>query len=130
MSDSPVRAEWRLPVDEEAPGTARRLVADAVGLSVSDDRVEALLLLVTEIITNAVVHGSPEADGQIGLRLEREARTVRVIATDGGHHFKSSLGQKADDDQPHFGLFLVDTLADRWGVSVDGQKGVWFEIDS
>lgn len=127
MSDS-VRAEWRLPVDKEAPGTARRLVGEAVGQSVSDDRVEALLLLVTEIITNAVVHGSPEADGRIGLRVEREARTIRVIATDGGHHFKSSLG-KPDEDQPHFGLFLVDTVADRWGVSVDGDKAVWFEID-
>lgn len=98
------------------------------GSSVSDDQLEALLLLVTEVITNAVVHGSPEPDGQIGLRLERDARTIRVVATDGGHHFKSSL-DKGDEEREHFRLFLVDTLSDRWGVSVDGQKGVWFEID-
>ena len=30
----------------------------------------------------------------------------------------------------HYGLFVVDALADRWGVSIDGDKGVWFEVDT
>lgn len=84
MSDS-VRAEWRLSVDNEAPGTARGLVRQAVGLELPAERVDALLL-VTEVITNAVLHGSPEPDGKIGLRLERDGRTVRIVAIDGGHH--------------------------------------------
>jgi anti-sigma regulatory factor (Ser/Thr protein kinase) len=126
MSESPVRAEWRLRVDESAPSTARGLIRDRVGLPT--DRLEELLLLVNEIVTNAVMHGSPEPDGQIGLRLEHDARTIRVIATDGGHHFEPVLGQPSSD-RPHFGLYLLDELADRWGVSIDGQKAVWFEMD-
>jgi anti-sigma regulatory factor (Ser/Thr protein kinase) len=126
MSEAPVRAEWRLPVDESAPGTARGLIREGVGLPA--DRLDELLLLVNEIVTNAIVHGSPEPDGQVGLRLERDARTIRIIATDGGHHFEPELGEPAWEG-PHFGLFLLDTLADRWGVSIDGQKAVWFEID-
>ena len=30
----------------------------------------------------------------------------------------------------HYGLFFVDALADRWGFSIDGDKGVWFEVDT
>jgi len=126
MSDSPIRAEWRLPVDRNAPGTARGLIRETVG--VPTDRLDELLLLVNEIVTNAVVHGSPEPDGQIGLRLERDARTVRIVATDGGHHFEPELASPRSD-WPHFGLYLLDELADRWGVSIDGKKAVWFEID-
>ena len=92
------------------------------------DRLDELLLLVNEIVTNAVVHGSPEPDGQVGLRLERDGRTVRVVATDGGHHFEPEFAELVWD-RPHFGLYLIDEIADRWGVSIDGKKAVWFEID-
>jgi anti-sigma regulatory factor (Ser/Thr protein kinase) len=124
----PVRAEWRLPVGKMAPGAARSLVRETIGQEMPADRMDALFLLVNEVVTNAVLHGSPEDDGKIGLRLERDARTVRIIATDGGHHFEHELGDQGAE-RSHFGLYLVDRLADRWGVSVDGQKGVWFEID-
>jgi anti-sigma regulatory factor (Ser/Thr protein kinase) len=126
MSDSPLRAEWRLQVDRNTPGTARGLIRETVG--VSTDRLDELLLLVNEIVANAVLHGSPEPDGQIGLRLERDARTIRIIATDGGHHFEPELAEPRSD-WAHFGLYLLDELADRWGVSIDGKKAVWFEID-
>jgi serine/threonine-protein kinase RsbW len=126
MSDSPVRATWRLRFDKTAPGTARGLIRESVGVPIG--RLDELLLLANEIVTNALVHGGPEPDGQIGLRLERDARTVRVIATDGGHHFEPELGEPGWD-RPHFGLYLLDEMADRWGVSIDGQKAVWFEID-
>lgn len=126
MSDSPVRTEWRLPVDKSAPRVARGLIRETVGLPT--DRLDELLLLVNEIVTNAVVHGSPEPDGQIGLRLERDARTVRIVATDGGHHFEPEFAEP-DWKGPHFGLYLLDELADRWGVSIDGKKAVWFEVD-
>jgi anti-sigma regulatory factor (Ser/Thr protein kinase) len=126
MSDSPVHEEWRLRFDKTAPRTARELIRETVG--VPTDRLDELLLLVNEMVTNAVVHGSPEPDGQIGLRLEHDARTVRIIATDGGHHFEPELAVPAWD-RPHFGLYLIDEIADRWGVSIDGKKAVWFEID-
>lgn len=128
MDDS-VPAEWRLAADKEAPGTARGLVRQAVGVQLPAERVDALLLLVTEVITNAVLHGSPEPDGKIGLRLERDGGVVRIIAIDGGHHFSPELAEPGEE-RPHFGLYLVDSLADRWGVSVDGEKAIWFEIDS
>jgi anti-sigma regulatory factor (Ser/Thr protein kinase) len=126
MSDSPVRAEWRLRFDKTAPRTARGLIRETVG--VPTGRLDELLLLVNEIVTNAVVHGSPEPDGQVGLRLEQEARTIRIVATDGGHHFKPEPAEPGWD-RPHFGLYLIDKIADRWGVSTDGKKAVWFEID-
>src|SRR5687767_15789352 len=125
MSDPHLLAEWRLQVDRNTPGTARGLIRETIG---STERLDELLLLVDEIVANAVVHGSPEADGQIGLRLERDARTIRIVATDGGDHFEPELAEPRSD-WPHFGLYLLDELADRWGVSIDGKKAVWFEMD-
>lgn len=126
MSDPPIRIEWRLRVDKTAPRAARGIIREQAG--VPADRLDELLLLVDEIVANAVLHGAPEPDGQIGLRFERDARTVRVIATDGGHDFQPKVAERGWE-RPHFGLYLVDRIADRWGVSLDGKKAVWFEID-
>jgi hypothetical protein len=55
---------------------------------------------------------------------------VRAIVVDGGSEFSFDRAT-LDNDHPdyHFGLVIVDTLADRWGLSLDGKKAVWFEID-
>jgi anti-sigma regulatory factor (Ser/Thr protein kinase) len=78
-----------------------------------------------------VRHGSPEPDGHIGLRLEKDQESLRVVVTDGGGSFAFDPGSVEDADRnEHFGLLFVDRLADRWGLSLDGKKGIWLEIDS
>jgi anti-sigma regulatory factor (Ser/Thr protein kinase) len=85
--------------------------------------------MVSELVSNAVKHAPPEPGGGIVLLLERNGTTVRVVVRDGGTHVDPNL---ADFDSPtdgHYGLFFVDTHADRWGFSIDGDKGFWFEIE-
>ena len=85
--------------------------------------------MVSELVTNAVNHAPPEPGGGIVLQLERNGTAVRVVVRDGGTHVDPNL---ADFDSPtdgHYGLFFVDTHADRWGFSIDGDKGFWFEIE-
>lgn len=125
MSD---RTEWRLSTSLAAPRQARDLVSAAVRARIERQHLSSLLLVVTELVSNAVRHGKPEADGRIGLRLEIEPRVVRIVATDAGTAFEPPR-RGTPVNEPHFGLFLVDALAQRWGVAVDGQKGVWAELD-
>jgi hypothetical protein len=35
-----------------------------------------------------------------------------------------------DPSTQHYGLQMVDRLASRWGLSLDGEKAVWFEVDT
>jgi serine/threonine-protein kinase RsbW len=85
--------------------------------------------MVSEIVGNAVRHGRPEADGCIGLRLEADAGVVRAVVSDAAPEFQFTPQTFDEADLRHFGLLMVDELADRWGLSLDGKKAVWFEVD-
>jgi len=122
--------ELRLPCDVASIRSARRLATDFAEDRLSDMKLDDLALMVSEVVTNAVRHGSPEADGNIGLRLEGDQDALRVVVTDGGEDFASDPGSVEDARNGHFGLLLVDNLADRWGHSLDGKKAIWLEVDT
>jgi anti-sigma regulatory factor (Ser/Thr protein kinase) len=58
--------EYRLPCDVASTSSARRLATDFAGDRLSDMKLDDLALMVSEVVSNAVRHGSPEADGNIG----------------------------------------------------------------
>ena len=123
--------ELRLPYDVTSVSSARRLVGDFAEARLSDRRLDELVLMTSEVVTNAVTHGSPESDGGIGLRLERAQEAVRVVVTDGGDGFALDPGSIEDANRDeHFGLFLVDRFADRWGLASEGKTAIWIEIDT
>jgi hypothetical protein len=93
-------------------------------------KLDELALMVSEVVSNAVRHGSPEADGNIGLRLEGDQDALRVVVTDGGEDFAFDPESVKDARNGHFGLLFVDRLADRWGHSSDGKTAVWLEVDT
>jgi anti-sigma regulatory factor (Ser/Thr protein kinase) len=121
--------EHRLPHSTAAAGRARRLARDFVREHGGDAQVSDFLVMVSEVVANAVRYGEPEADGGIGLRLEAEGRTLRAAVTDAGPGFTFDRGVLDPSEPGHLGLSLVDGLSDRWGLSLDGKKAVWFEID-
>jgi hypothetical protein len=51
------------------------------------------------------------------------------VVTDAGAEFTFDGGVPDPSELGHLGLALVDGLADRWGLSLDGKKAVWFEVD-
>jgi anti-sigma regulatory factor (Ser/Thr protein kinase) len=99
-----------------------------------DDRLEAgalddIRLLVSELVTNSVRHATDDGDGTVGLEVNLESDCVRVEVTDEGSGFEPKP-RTADQSQPGgWGLYLVDKLADRWGVNRNSFTHVWFEMD-
>ena len=121
--------EYRLPHATTAARRARRLAADFVRERGGEVRSTEFLVMVSEIVANAVRYGEPEEDGRIGFRLEAEGHTLRAAVTDGGPAFIFERAVFDGSELGHLGLSLVDGLADRWGLSLDGKKAVWFEVD-
>ncbi|MGZ8625649.1 MAG: ATP-binding protein [Actinomycetota bacterium] len=122
------RVELRLTHADVAAAPARRLIEERLHGVLPRDRLEDVRLLTDELVSNAVRHARPERDGAVGVRLEVLPDRVRVFVTDGSPLFEWAT-RASVELAGRFGLVLIDHLADRWGLSLDGQKAVWFEVD-
>ena len=121
-----VTTSWTLIADQMAPWRARALteplVVDA-DATVRDD----VLLLVSELITNAVEHGSRPGDPML-LNVSIARHVLRVTVTD-RTVAPPVLRHVSADRVDGRGLWIVEQVADRWGVDVtDIGKSVWFEV--
>jgi anti-sigma regulatory factor (Ser/Thr protein kinase) len=113
--------------DRQAPGTARRMVArhlHPLPPVMRDD----LTVMVSELVTNAVIHGRPE----VLLHLFLTSGLVRVEVYDGGDPFPVARAESVPIDRTSGrGLAIVDSMATRWGVGAAAHvpgKSVWFEL--
>jgi anti-sigma regulatory factor (Ser/Thr protein kinase) len=106
---------------------ARTRVCEAMAPGLGADRTETLRLLVSELVTNAVRHG--RNGGPVELHAHWNSQ-VRVEVVDHGAGFTPGPRSGPLDEPGGYGLFLVGTLADRWGVETDGGTTVWFELET
>jgi anti-sigma regulatory factor (Ser/Thr protein kinase) len=121
MTDLSFELEPRLNAGQQA----RQVLRERIGEQLVDGKIDDLMTIMTELVNNAVIHGS--------------GRTIDVRITLDGD---SSVGGKVEDqgDGPQvirelpepvrdggLGLRIVDALADRWGF-YPGTNTVWFEI--
>ena len=123
------RIELRLEHAPAAAAAARDAVRARLAEFLPPGRVDEAVLITDELVANAVRYATVEADGHIGLRLEITPRTVRIAVTDGSPSFEWGGRNRPGEVSGGFGLVLVDEIADRWGLSLDGKKAVWFELD-
>jgi PAS domain S-box-containing protein len=91
--------------------------------------LETLRLLVSEVVTNAIRHGPRGSDAATIMRVDVVGDRVRVEIEDTGGGF-SPPGPPKADGSGGWGLFLVDELADRWGIRDGPPTRVWFEVDA
>ncbi|MFD0529893.1 ATP-binding protein [Kitasatospora arboriphila] len=127
----------RFPGVPESVRAARRMVREALGPSAG---AEDAALVVSELVTNAVVHSRSGAGGVLWVEVRRRHGTVRVSVTDGGtadgpapHGPLHPLPHRPPVDAGDFGrgLRIVDALAARWGSvgeAADGRRTVWAEL--
>src|SRR5262245_8026176 len=109
----------------DAPREARARVRQ-MSHHLGPARVEDAVLLVSELVTNAVKYG-PE-DEAIRLIVEADGKSTRFIVHDLGLGPLPEMRAESDPSPGGHGLRLVDVLADRWGVE-RGSTRVWFELD-
>lgn len=88
-------------------------------------------LLVSELLTNSIRHAGLDPDESIRLVASASEGMVRVEVSDPGPGFEvPSVPVPRPEHACGWGLYLLDALADEWGVFVDYAAYVWFEIGS
>ena len=127
----PDREAWtslwlELPARPQSVAAARAGVADLDSL---DERTrEAVLIVVSELVTNAVRHAGLTSAESVIVRASRLADRVRVEVVDNGPGFdRDRVAEIPPSVHGGFGLRLVEQLAERWGVAPDTGT-VWAEI--
>jgi anti-sigma regulatory factor (Ser/Thr protein kinase) len=122
-----MRAETPVAADLSAIAPARRWARERLNeAGVEQDRLDLLVLLVSELVTNAVAH----ADPPVLLRVDVDDERTRVEVTDGARDVPvlkdpppTALGGR--------GVMFVDRLASAWGTAPESGaavKAVWFEL--
>ena len=97
-----------------------------LGGDVGHRSLETLRLLVTELVANSVRHAAATT---VHLRALAGAGGVWVEVANDGPGFDPREHDHTASQESGWGLFLVDQLADRWGVRHDGRHTrVWFEL--
>ncbi len=100
-----------------------------LGRSVSAKVLDDATLLVSELVTNAIRHALRTGIAQVELRIENERGRVRVAVSDPGDGFSVEPRLPTALESSGWGLYLVDRIADRWGVVTMDRNEVWFELD-
>ena len=115
-----------LPAQERSPGAARRVISDALTAAGLEVMLDDALLLVTELVTNAVVHAGTDVE----LSVEIGAGTARIEVLDQGAGALPVLSGAPDGTREGGrGIFLLDALAEEWGTRhFAGGKSIWFRL--
>jgi hypothetical protein len=116
----------RLTPGPEAIPAARKAMDGLDGL-IERPVWEDLRLLVTEVVTNGVRHGSER--GPVSVQVLVGDDSVRVEVSDCGRGFSPPAApMPRPDGTGGWGLQLVDRVASSWGVQVGDTTRVWFEL--
>ncbi|QKW30595.1 SpoIIE family protein phosphatase [Streptomyces seoulensis] len=121
----PLRESWTVWRVPEAVRHARRFTRRALRTWGVTEEVDSVLLIVSELVTNALVH----TGGQVRLDLTLVNRRLRIAVADGSPRTPvkpPSIGWEATGGR---GIYLVEALSAAWGtLPVGGGKQVWCEL--
>jgi anti-sigma regulatory factor (Ser/Thr protein kinase) len=112
-----------LPPDTSAPGRARAAARRSLAGDLTSERLSELTLVISELVSNALVHGR----GQVVFRLQLDDGIVRGEVIDQGGGFEHEIRARGADEVGGRGLFLVEALTNSWGIH-EGTTHVWFEL--
>ena len=116
-----------LDSDPASVPAARRLACDFAVEYLDAKQFKSFELVVTEVVSNAIRHGGTPGD-RISMAITPKDGFMCVQVTDSGPGLVPKPGALEADDEGGFGLFIVEHLTRRWGVTRENSETrVWFE---
>jgi anti-sigma regulatory factor (Ser/Thr protein kinase) len=122
-------ARASLPAESSSVSTARGLLAQILDVAgVRDEPRSHALLIASELVTNAISHGSHDGD-EIAVEFAVESRRVRICVRDPMRGNSAVMALTPDERRPTGrGLQIVEQLADWSEGVVDGRREVRAEL--
>jgi anti-sigma regulatory factor (Ser/Thr protein kinase) len=112
-----------------APSIARRWARDFFSQRLSAAELEDTLLMLSELVTNAVRHAIAASGGLVDVHLAIAPQRLRVEVRDVGGGFALPVAKTDVLHSGGYGLLIVDSGSSRWGRSDGSPHCVWFELD-
>ena len=122
------RATFQLTGGPQAPARARQIVGVTIGVVLPEDRAYQASLLTSEIVSNSVMHGRASEQDEIELAMSWDTDCVRLEVIDEGPGFQ--ISEPEHERHGGWGLALVETMSDRWGIERGDRTRVWFELSA
>ena len=113
------------PAELASVGRARRWVRGVLQGWGPDELIDSAILLTSEVVTNALMHGRSGIEVSLGRHGDR----VRIAVTDSDQGLIRRRAA-APNSQSGRGVDLVESMSTGWGINRFGSgKQVWFELD-
>jgi serine/threonine-protein kinase RsbW len=126
MSVQTLRVPWMM---SSAVAVRRALVAELRALGVDAVVVDETEIVISELVTNAVRHAKPLADGTIHVSWSVRVDVVEIEVTDGGGPTAPHPAPRSVWSAGGRGLRIVGSLAYEWGVRENGTgSSVWVSM--
>ncbi|MFJ6485955.1 MULTISPECIES: ATP-binding protein [unclassified Streptomyces] len=109
---------WRLPHCPESAGTARRIATTVLhAWNVDDDTIDHALLVVSELVTNALEHALPPV--VLHLHRAEDDNTLRIEVDDGGPtHNEGAWTVSCAPEEHGRGVAIITLLASAHGTRI------------
>lgn len=122
--------EVRLALDPEAPRAARAIVGQCLRDGVAAPVLDNAQLIVSELVTNSLRHSGVTRDDGVGVRVQLTLGSVHLAVEDHGRHAEIAPAVPDLERGSGFGLNLVESLSQRWGVEplAEGGTRVWAQL--
>jgi anti-sigma regulatory factor (Ser/Thr protein kinase) len=120
--------ELALERNVQAPAIARAAISGLCeDLRLDGSVRQTLVLLISEVVSNAVLHSSGPAEAPITVTANVTPDVFHVRVTDAGEGF---IPSRRDPERVEggYGLYLLEKAASRWGVDASQPTTVWFEL--
>jgi hypothetical protein len=118
-----------LPLEPASARRARGAVA-SLRSHLDASSFDALRLMVSELVADSIAIDSRSPKGTISLRAEALDAGARIDFALAGVPLRPR-SRKPRLEEPGWGMYLVQTLASRWGARHDGETtSIWFELES
>jgi anti-sigma regulatory factor (Ser/Thr protein kinase) len=117
-----------VPAGPEGAGVARHQLS-RFERGLTREVMDNLRLMVSELVTNSIRHAGLADGTSIGVKVQLRTGRIRVEVVDPGPGFEPVSVMPSMYQTGGWGLYLVDQLADRWGVIKGEATKVWFELD-
>jgi anti-sigma regulatory factor (Ser/Thr protein kinase) len=120
--------ELALERNVQAPAIARAAIAGLCeDLRLRGSLRQVLVLLISEVVSNAVLHSSGPAEAPITVIANVTPEVFHVTVTDAGEGFTPAR-RDPERVEGGYGLYLLEKAASRWGVETTSPTTVWFEL--